>query len=189
MLLVGPIVKFWGMPFERKNKELRSIATSISSSVNLLWSIAYRYQLSFCNIQQKVMKTIPLINLGTILNPADYELSIYKELKEFCPAVSFSWVEVRSKNFKKGTVVLIESGVEYPVFGLLEEIIMVNERLYFLMYKLKILYFDEHYHAYHVEIPETPTEFVNALLLPPNVQSILAKIDDLLFLATRHQIR
>lgn len=44
----GPLIHFWGMPYERKNKQLKDIAVAIKSTKNVPFTIAIRNQLQLC---------------------------------------------------------------------------------------------------------------------------------------------
>lgn len=75
MRLNGPLVHFWSMPPERKNKELKDAATSTSSKKNVALTIGIRNQLNMSYLKAKYTYTKNSVELGLIVaSPVDFEV-------------------------------------------------------------------------------------------------------------------
>ncbi|KAJ8664663.1 hypothetical protein QAD02_006325 [Eretmocerus hayati] len=190
LILHGPLINSWSMPFERKNKELRSIAVNTSSSVNIPYTLAFRVQIDFCDIQEKIQKLMPTLQLGPVSHLFDNELSRFENLRHIFenPHQILRSVTFYNKEYKHDSILLIRVDENGPVFGQIHKIYSANNKVYFLFRKIKTFYFYEHYHAYLVEVTDILSDFINVELLPPLVQCCLVKKDDYEYIATRHRI-
>ncbi|KAJ8687917.1 hypothetical protein QAD02_023712 [Eretmocerus hayati] len=190
LLLNGPLINSWSMPFERKNKELRSIATNTSSSINLPWTIAFRVQIDFCGIQNQISQLMPTMKLGAVSNTVDRELRRFENLRHISSnAQVLKSVTLYNKEYTPGSVLLIRvNDEEGPVFGQVHKIYLSNGRVYFLFKKIITFYFYAHYHAYEVEVTDTLSDFINVQLLPSLVQCCLIREGDKEYVATRYRI-
>ncbi|KAJ8664391.1 hypothetical protein QAD02_006053 [Eretmocerus hayati] len=192
LLLNGPLINSWSMPFERKNKELRSIAVNTSSSVNLPLTLAFRNQIDFCSIQDRIVKLMPILEVGPVDSHFDNELSQFQNLRHIVNSTHCTHrsVKLYSKEYQPGSIVLIRvTDDEGPVFGRIHKIYSANNKVYFLFKKITTYYFYTHYHAYVVQTSDILSDFINVDLLPkPLVQCCLISKDGHEYIATRHQI-
>ncbi|KAJ8672617.1 hypothetical protein QAD02_003876 [Eretmocerus hayati] len=192
LLLNGPLINSWSMLFERKNKELRSIAVNTSSSVNLPLTLAFRNQIDFCSIQDRIVKLMPILEVGPVDSHFDNELSQFQNLRHIVNSTHCTHrsVKLYSKEYQPGSIVLIRvTDDEGPVFGRIHKIYSANNKVYFLFKKITTYYFYTHYHAYVVQTSDILSDFINVDLLPkPLVQCCLISKDGHEYIATRHQI-
>lgn len=52
LLLLGPLIHFWGMPHERKNHMLKEIADGTNSHKNIPLTIAITNQIQLCHVKE-----------------------------------------------------------------------------------------------------------------------------------------
>ncbi|KAJ8684995.1 hypothetical protein QAD02_020788 [Eretmocerus hayati] len=188
MLLNGPMINSWSMPFERKNKTLRAIATACNSSINLPLSICKRHQLSFCNIGKKISGMMPIFKLGLILDPADQELRTFQNLSHHFSVPTYRSITLYNKNYSQGSIIFLGSNDEEgPKLRSLHKIYKINGNIYFLLQELEVITFDSHYHAYEVVETKRCSDFVEVSKLPRQIQCVMAKIDGTHYVAARHQ--
>lgn len=104
MLDNGPVIHFWSMPFERKNKELKETAVSTRCYKNVPLTIGIRYQLrqSFSNFTNQNTEKHSI--LGKIENEKDTYISNF--LPTIKSAKSYKYVEICGNKFICGSIVI-----------------------------------------------------------------------------------
>ncbi|KAJ8677007.1 hypothetical protein QAD02_012794 [Eretmocerus hayati] len=105
MELNGPAIHFWSMPFEQKNKDLRSIAVSINCKKNLPWSVAFRYQITSCEIQKRMAELVPVLKFGTECRKDVERLDDIEIWDRIPNAISYNWVKYLNIKYEKGSVI------------------------------------------------------------------------------------
>lgn len=68
LLLLGPLILVWGMPFERKNRETKEVFVGTSSHKDLPFTIAVSNQRYMIFLRQELKKIAGKIELGKIIN-------------------------------------------------------------------------------------------------------------------------
>lgn len=66
MSLNGPLIHFWGMTFERKNRELKNVAINTNCTKNLPYTIGIRNQLHMSYVKESATNVQKTYSLGTI---------------------------------------------------------------------------------------------------------------------------
>ncbi|KAJ8671309.1 hypothetical protein QAD02_002568 [Eretmocerus hayati] len=193
MELNGPAVHFWSMPFERKNKDLRSTAVSLSSNVNLPWSVAFRYQITFCNIQKRITELMPLLKLGAESQKSIKQLhnleSWHHVPNEKPNGILYNWVEFRNIRYQKGAVIFMGYDRDGdPIFRQVERVYLLNQTVFLVTRTIVTLYFESHRHAYEIQLGEIDGSPVQLNSLPAQTKCILIKKGNIMFIATRHQM-
>ena len=159
LLLNGPAVHFWAMPFERKNKQMKELGSSSKSHINLPWTIAYRNQLHMCSTQNKISLDSN-IKVGTIDN--EFDTDIRRVLKNVQCAKSYKYLEIDGRKYSPGTILVSEIDVNKgPILNQIFKIFQVRDNFYFLLKKVEIDYFDPNYYANKVTISNKLEKFIH----------------------------
>lgn len=82
MMLNGPLIHCWSMPFERKNRDQKLWALSTNSHKNVPYSIGVRNQLYMSLIREKCNHVESCVKLGTITQENAY--NDMKKIVQFC---------------------------------------------------------------------------------------------------------
>lgn len=148
----GPLKQFWVMRHEGKHKELKQIANSTRSRVNICHTIAERLQLGFFN---KVgnLEFLETISLGKIVKDLSPNLNFMRQLQLRDSSINFvESIEINKKKLKRGIVLSYGESNDNPSFGLIEfYIISGNKEIFGVCQLLNNNYFDMHMFAYVVE--------------------------------------
>lgn len=152
MTLIGPLIHCWSMPFERKNREEKLIATKTNSHKNPPLTIAIHNQLYMCYSKQKCKNAECYSKLGTIINE-DIDI----EIKKLIPGIveplyskEYSFVKINGKKLMTGSVIVVSMEKLEPDFGIVHRICTIKGCIFLLVKLLKTLNFDKFYHAYLV---------------------------------------
>ncbi|KAJ8665798.1 hypothetical protein QAD02_007460 [Eretmocerus hayati] len=133
---------------------------------------------------------MPTLHLGPVSHIFDNELSRFENLRHIPenPHQILQSVTLYNKEYKHNSILLTRVDENGPVFGRVHKIYSANNKVYFLLKKIKTFYFFDHYHAYVVELTDIVFDFINVELLPPLVQCCLVYKDGYEYIATRHRI-
>lgn len=134
LLINGPLVNYWCMRFESRHRQLKSVATAISSTVNLVVSIAIKQTLKMYYFMHSFR-----FNIDTIS-----EFEIEKDVKYY------EKIEIDSLFYRKGTMVIIDNTQMDIIFGEITAIYEKNGQLFFVLRQYQEHVFDSHYYAYQV---------------------------------------
>ncbi|XP_051165298.1 uncharacterized protein LOC127284058 [Leptopilina boulardi] len=190
MLLLGPVVHFSAMKFERKNKELKEFATATTSNINLPLSIAIRHQLNLCYKTELCPHIEKDIILGTIHNTnAHTDLkNLIPTLPDGVPTYTLKEIEIFGKKISKGTVIVSRISEDGPTFGKVKNIFHCKN-VYIEIEEFETLYFNHHFYAYCVQsIMNSPILLINVDLIPRITPCLFVeKLEDE-FIATRFEI-
>ena len=85
---------------------------------------------------------------------------------DLCDLNRANWVKIDNITYRKPSALLIGVENDYPLFGKLEQIFVVNNRVLFYITQLETLYFSDHPQAY--VIAYTPS---NDIVLSTQLQS------------------
>ncbi|XP_055908809.1 uncharacterized protein LOC129943410 isoform X1 [Eupeodes corollae] len=151
----GPLKQFWVMRHEAKHKELKQIANSTRSRINICHTIAERIQLSFFqskfqnDFENKIIsgKEIKCFNPFNNISVYIAQLKNLDSNTKFC-----KWTAICDIKIKIGMVIEFNNIDNIPCFGLVELIGIVREANIFCICKLlKTMFFDRHNYAFLVE--------------------------------------
>ena len=169
---IGPIVRAWTMRHEAKLNFFKQ-ASRVSNFKNIAQSVAKRhqrwlcYQLAKCDLLRFSLECGPGNNPSPLSSEPE---SLRESILCSNPTVDTgsavfrpSWVRHNGVLYKANNCFLMKGsdGLD-PKFVKLEEILVIgNCLLTFVVYECKVLYFDDHYHSYAIEL--TPNKsIVNA---------------------------
>ena len=172
---IGPIVRAWTMRHEAKLNFFKQ-ASRVSNFKNVAQSVARRhqrwlcYQLAKCDLLRFPLECGPGDNPSPLSSEPE---SLSESIVRSNPTVDTgssvfrpSWVRHEGVLYKANNCFLIKDsdGLD-PKFVTVEEILVIGScLLVFIVHECKILYFDDHYHAYTIEL--TPNKScVNADML------------------------
>lgn len=152
--LLGPLVHFSTLKFERENKNLKEMAASTKSNINLPLTILKRHQLKFCFDVHFNPWDFNDCHLGPhyLLNLSDSE---HREILKLYPRNNFynvlKHVHILGKKYEKGTICasrIIETGI---IFGIIQNIYVIDETIViFHLQEYQTLFFNSHLYAYSV---------------------------------------
>lgn len=152
MRLNGPLRHLWGMTPERKNKELKGWATSISSKKNLPHSIGVRNQLYLSYSTSKFTNPKDYVELGTVIgHNVDAEIKNLNE--KICGELhskKYSFLKILGKKYEVGTVIISSTKDLEPSFGKIINIYTIKGLIYLHVKCLKNVEFDPYYFAHRV---------------------------------------
>lgn len=188
LLQNGPFIYYWSMRYESKNRELRIRATTTTSKKNLLKTIAIRNQLLLCYSAYCSDKIVNKIIYGPIQSCSESEFAYFPNVSSK-NIKSFKHIIFYSKQLTAGSIILTNIDEnDGPAFGKILGIFQVNEKLFFVMYSLMPISFDEHYYAYNVKISNKEILIKYIEDVPKMVPCLLIKKINQWYVATRHAI-
>ncbi|KAL7290875.1 hypothetical protein TKK_0015607 [Trichogramma kaykai] len=164
---VGPVIHFWGMPFERKHTELKDIVTNTNSRRNLPSSICTRIQLSLRFRKETYVE--------------DKKNFIQDKNK----------IVVNDKVYKIGTIFFncIDEEDEIAQFAELSNILELNNKMYYIVKHFKTIRFDDYYHAYKIDVEPISEQYVEADFFSDfKIPCIHVKKNNELYVSTRYDI-
>lgn len=183
LLLLRPLILIWGMPFERKNREIKAIATGISSHKDLPYTIAVSNQLYMCYVREKVKSLGNKIKLGAIINDnADIDFKRkYTTAKGSLHSKEYSFLKKYGRKYEVGSIIVFKIA-ENPVFARIKNIYEAKHHIYFHVHL---------YHAWEVEelnLNSSNFCLVNIQDLPDTDQCVIHRNKNGLFVATRYEL-
>uniref|UniRef100_A0A1Y1LLJ8 C2H2-type domain-containing protein n=1 Tax=Photinus pyralis TaxID=7054 RepID=A0A1Y1LLJ8_PHOPY len=157
----GPFPFYSSIRFEAKHKNLKAIANSICSRVNIEDSILKRLQLSLSfHLLSLKYNTEPKRCMGNLkketvahLHKMFANLIIPNDLRNVEEIFTCTWVQFFENRYSINTnFTLIDSlsDDQQPSFCILKKILYIKEKIYFLVEETETVYFDEHYYAYKI---------------------------------------
>ena len=184
LLQNGPLIHFWSMPFERKNKQIKDMVVSTECKKNYPLTIGISNQLQMCYLKEFCTNVQRDYKIGTISNKED---KCHIENLAGTDYTCLKYIEILGKTFKKNTVFLVDiCGVEYPQFGIVEKIYMFQNDLYIYTKYLRTVSFNKHYHAFEVSHDLCKYVSLNIKEIPRISPFLLVKKMNKLYVATRH---
>ncbi|XP_051173978.1 uncharacterized protein LOC127289825 [Leptopilina boulardi] len=190
MILNGPVIHYSAMKYERKNKQLKEIAVSTTSNINLPLTIAIKHQLQLCYATAFSLPIQSDIELGSIDNSDahNYLKKFIPNLRDGISVTTLKNIELLGISLSPGTVFVSRITENGPCFGVIKKIFYCKN-VYFEAEELEVLFFDHHYHAYCVQYNVNPTNLlINVDLIPKTSPCLLVKKRTNIFVATRYDI-
>ncbi|KAJ8667084.1 hypothetical protein QAD02_008746 [Eretmocerus hayati] len=183
----GPVVHFWTMPAERKNRDLKKKARATECAKNLPLTIAIRDQLDLSFLRECVDSVTSRVEFGNILshNADDEVKCLNLGVRGTLNSKSYSYVELDGIKFSLQCVFIKKVGAE-PIFAKLEKIYEIKGEVFFLGVEIVTKYFSSFDHAYVVELNETPDTFVDIRKIPWVYPPLLVKRGNKYFISMRY---
>ena len=140
----------WCMRFEAKHKVFKN---TLKNFKNITVSLAKKHQMSMAyNWDKFPLNHVEYGPLKTF-NVDDYEHS--ELITQALPAeaeetFSANWVKSSGTEYREGLVICSGTENEMPAFCRIKTILLVSNVIYFIVKKLVVENFNEHFHAYTV---------------------------------------
>ena len=145
---MGPLIYMSCMRFESKHKEAKSISNSISSKVNLPYSIAVKEQFFFSNL----IFTKEFFTEQLMIPKKKTEVTISNEIFSNGKIYSVDWIFYFNNKYKKNKIVCTSISNDNPHFASVQDIYINNTKIIFLLTKTNNLGFNEHFFSYNLEL-------------------------------------
>lgn len=152
MLKNGPLVNFWTMRCENRHRPLKAVVNCVSSSVNLLKSIATKETLKMCNMLHGF--TVETNSDNVDYDRQDMHRKFYKDIK------------INGSIYKKDLVVVVDNSDILKLFGEIIDIFEENNKVKFKINQYREVYFDDHVQAYVLDQNDSEEIIVNFNDLP-----------------------
>lgn len=157
----GPVSLMSTKRCESKHRALLIPAHATESRRNICKTVAIQHQLAMCHRFRSKKPLIPEAEIGPVsildLSECDNYLKFVSYLPECIrtaeSVLSPNWINIKGTDYKPGMAVVLrisESGA--PVFGVIELIVLLGDKVFFLYSNLLNIGYDEHVHAYEVEL-------------------------------------
>ncbi|XP_052120479.1 uncharacterized protein LOC127748910 [Frankliniella occidentalis] len=161
----GPMALTSTKTFERKHRSLLIPARATESRTNIAKTVTIQHQLNVSHHFKSLKSIIPSTEFGpsTEVLLSDFSnhsfvhnlpVSFHLSFSKGC--LSANWVNFKGSTYKPGMILLLEVNESGgPVFGLLKSILLCeNENFTFVFSYLMCSGFDDHLHAYEVEVSD-----------------------------------
>ncbi|KAM4531403.1 uncharacterized protein PAE49_023617 [Odontesthes bonariensis] len=181
---IGPLLYVWCMRYEAKHKMFKDYFKNFKNKTK---SLAKRHQMAIAyhwetfTLKQKEYGPMKSFSLRdeNVVNSEMCEMLLSKDV------FSTSWVKVDGVEYKGGLVVCSSMEEDMPVFCQIDDVLLVEDDVYFLTKKLFTEMFVEHHHAFKV----LPTEERCVMKMtelkchqPFDIQSSYGKADESLYI-------
>ena len=181
---IGPLLYVWCMRYEAKHKMFKDYFKNFK---NITKSLAKRHQMAIAyhwetfTLKQKEYGPMKSFSLRDeiVVNSEMCEMLLSKDV------FSTSWVKFDGVEYKGGLVVCSSMEEDMPVFCQIDDVLLVEDDVYFLTKKLFTEMFVEHHHAFKV----LPTEERCVMKMtelkchkPFDIQSSYGKADESLYI-------
>lgn len=174
----GPVVHFWSMRYEAKHRISKISARSSFNRRNICKTLAIKHQLQLNDIFTKGLLCHSLvIGPSKILNCSKYIL-IKSEfnLSTNEPLIRISWAELKGTRYKVNSILTKDLDDDNPQFVSVKDIFMYgSDKIIFECKLLNTVGFNEHLHAFEIEIPVSNMCFIyqDSLISPiPNTMNV-----------------
>lgn len=152
---IGPVRNCWAMRFEAYHKLLKSVAKSVTSRRNILYTICIKNQLKFSYkiLSKKGFQTH--IEFGS----PDHDIFFGTDEKHIRPFIEFPldqaflvpWIKISNIEYKIGVLLQLSYMNDEEIeFGSIEYIIMTPVDYYFITSTYTTLGYDEHIQCYEI---------------------------------------
>ncbi|CAI5668325.1 unnamed protein product [Oreochromis niloticus] len=147
---IGPLIHTWSMRFEAKHKVFKNTVKNFKNVTKSLARkhqifIGYHWETSPLNhIEYGPLKSF---NLDREDNTQMFARALHAAPRDL---FSSSWIKFSGTEYRKGLIICINVENEMPVFGRITTILLADSTTFFLVDKLLVDNFNEHFHAYRV---------------------------------------
>lgn len=131
MLINGPLVNFWTMRFESRHRPLKSVIVSISSSLNLLVSVAIR----------ETLKMYSMFNNFFCMNENDKSKDCESKTSKTSDKIYYKDIELNGSAYTKGLIVVIDNIPIEKYFGDIQSIYKEKDVVKFKLKQYEELFF------------------------------------------------
>lgn len=148
---IGPLLHFWSMRFEAKHKLFKNMLKSFK---NITKSLARKHQMAIgshwetLSLQRKEFGPMNFFSLNDCENGEDLARALQVTVQ--ADIYSTRWVKLDGTEYRPGLVICTNIKNELPFFSKITNILVLGEKVYFLVDKLVTELFSEHYNAFRV---------------------------------------
>lgn len=197
--LLGPMVHTWTMRYEAKLNFFKQ-SSRYSNFKNIAYSVAASHQRWICyqrasgSLVERTCEYGPLKPGTTIMSLDEETSNIQQEILKILPEIDTrtmvfqpTWIHKDGVLYKNNNAYLVigSDGLD-PLFGRLDEVIVVGNNPVFMITKCNVLYFDSHFHAYVIKIGIERSYLCN--VTHKNVYHAHMLSDGLLYITLKHTI-
>ena len=174
----GPLVHFWSMGSERKNKNLKEMSNASNSHRNTPHTVAIRIQLQQCYRKEQCSNFLSDISLGSIENQEDYDILKYDKSSSLI--TTYNNVTKCGKKYSIGNIIISGYENDEPKFSKIIKIYGNSYDIRFLVSDVIHDIFNYHYWAYRIiSIENEPCHWIKLNEIPafhgPCLLTILEK--------------
>ena len=152
---LGPVANCSSMRYESKHKESKNTSNVSCSKVNLPHTLAVKHQLKVSYFLENncigcdytVGPVIPNYRFDRI----HYKLC-FPSHKDPKVITCVKWANIWGTNYTPGTIVVTKIETPNPKFGKICSVYLIKDVVHFLIMPLVTIKFDEHFHAYEVDV-------------------------------------
>ncbi|CAF0799181.1 unnamed protein product [Brachionus calyciflorus] len=144
----GPPHQYSTMRFESTHKKFKNIYERTNNSINVTKSLATRHQ----NLQLFYFNSENYFK-DCEYGPETQNNSLYSLIKDLRgrDVIAFKWVNLNGIEYYEDFIIVIKkNNTNLPIFGKIDLIYSKNNKLFFMVYKLKTLCYLEHFLGFHV---------------------------------------
>lgn len=177
MILYGPLIHFSCLRFESFHRHIRSTALAVSSSKNLLVTIAKKLCLNMCSL------------FNEIRDPRKYEegtvdKSHFDECKKY-----LNYVEMHGTIYKKGSVVVVDNENIEKVFGKIVSLYAENDEITFNLQIFQEISINYNDHAFVVKKIKGKYESKKFKDLPKIFPCLMTEKDNVCYIVSRYKLQ
>lgn len=175
----GPVVHFWSMRYEAKHRISKISARSSFNRRNICKTLAIKHQLQLNDIFTKGLLCNSLVvGPSKILNCSkDKLIKSELNLNTDEPLIRLSWAELKGTRYKVNSILTKDLDDDNPQFVSVKDIFMYgSDKIIFESKLLNTVGFNEHLHAFEIEIPVSNMCFIyqDSLISPiPNTMNVI----------------
>ena len=162
--LLGPLVHTWTMRYEAKLNFFKQ-SSRLSNFKNIAYSVATSHQRWICyqrasgSLVERACEYGPLKPGTTTLSLDEETGDVQQEMLKILPEIDIkalvfrpTWIHKDGVLYKNNNAYLVigSDGLD-PLFGRLDELLVIGNNAVFMVTKCNVLYFDSHYHAYVIK--------------------------------------
>ena len=197
--LLGPTVHTWTMRYEAKLNFFKQ-SSRLSNCKNVTYSVATSHQRWICyqrasgSLTERNYEYAPLKPGTTALSLSEEADDIKQNALKILPEIDLmvmvfqpTWIRKDGVLYKNNNAYLVigSDGLD-PLFGRLDELLVIGNNIVFLVTKCNVLYFDSHYRAYVINIGLERSLFCN--IAHQNVYHAHKLSDGLLYIALKYTL-
>lgn len=178
----GPVCKLSTMRFESKHRELKMIIISTFCHINILYTIASRYELALMHFSY-----YKYTSFDVTYGSSAFDTSMYYLFPEAKDKECVSYVIVNNHQYSPGTIIIVDINDDGIKFGKILNVYRISEKVHFKYTPLYMIGQDKRYFGYSVEENEEKKELIEFENLADKTPCLMFKIQGRQYVFTRYQ--
>ncbi|KAJ8666602.1 hypothetical protein QAD02_008264 [Eretmocerus hayati] len=183
----GPMIHYWAMRMESKQRELKAAATCSSNTKNLLKTISLKSQLKLAYFKAIGSLRLPEIEVDAedVIDTRSRKL-FFPDVPMNVDIISTSQLTSRGTEFTTGMMCVLEVGDDDLLnFGLIREIFVVQQEVFINFQPHTKIYFDKTVSSHYVEARQAHI-IKNVKDLPDIHPCSVTNIDDSVYVMPKY---